>query len=168
MPNSKVLYQNIFYSYILIKPILFFYYPIISFAISSNFASPSFSEKLQKQLATCIFLALDIFKSLLTVFATESVRVPSTYPKTTFFDVSILTEQEIQIMSRRGFSKVVYLSRFVLLFSCSLLTYILLCTTQQTYSNIFISPSSSESFSDEDENGATRKQQQCNKKIATI
>ena len=62
-------------------------------------------------------------------------------------------------MSRRGFSEVVYLSRFVLLFSCSLLTYILLCTTQQTYSNIFISPSSSESFSDGDENGATRKQQ---------
>ena len=62
-------------------------------------------------------------------------------------------------MLRRGFSEVVYLSRFVLLFSCSLLTYILLCTTQQTYSNIFISPSSSESFSDEDENGAARKLQ---------
>ena len=102
---------------------------------------------------------LHIFKSLLTAFATESVLVTSTYPKTTFFDVSILMEQEIQTMSRRDFSEVVYLSRFVLFFSCSLLTYVLLCTTQQTYSNIFISPSSSKSFSDEDENGATRKQQ---------
>ena len=62
-------------------------------------------------------------------------------------------------MLRRGFSEVVYLSRFVLLFLYSSHTNILLCTTRQTYSNIFISPSSSESFDDEDENGAARKQQ---------
>ena len=62
-------------------------------------------------------------------------------------------------MLRRGFSEVFYLSRFVLLFLYSSHTNILLCTTRQTYSNIFISPSSSESFDDEDENGAARKQQ---------
>ncbi len=62
-------------------------------------------------------------------------------------------------MLRRGFSEVVYLSRFVSLFLYYSPTYIFLCTTQQTYSNIFISPLSSESFSDEDENGAARKQQ---------
>ena len=89
----------------------------------------------------------------------ESVRVPSTYQKIISFDAFIPTEWGIPTTSRKDFSEAAYLSRFILLHIHGLLAYTLLRATLQTYSSVFISPSSSESFSDEDENGAARKQQ---------
>ena len=89
----------------------------------------------------------------------ESVQVPLIYQTTTSCGVFILTETEILTTSRKDSSEAAYLSRFILLHIHGLLAYTLLRATLQTYSSVFISPSSSESFSDEDENGAARKQQ---------
>ena len=88
-----------------------------------------------------------------------SVRVPSISLRITSCVVFIPTEKVILTILRRGSSEVAYLSRFALLCLCPSCAYIPLYAINQTYSNIFISPSSSDSFADEDENGAARKQQ---------
>ncbi len=72
-------------------------------------------------LLLCI--VLHILKSLLTVFVMESVREPLTYPKTISFDVSTRMGPGILIMSRRDFSAVVYLSRFLSFLPCFSLTH---------------------------------------------
>ena len=86
-------------------------------------------------------------------------RVLSTYQKITSYDVFILMAKEIQTMLRGDSSEVACSLRSVLLQICSSLPYVLL-QFWKTYSSIFTSPSSSESFGEEDENGTARKKQQ--------
>ncbi len=95
-----------------------------------------------------------IFNSLLTEFVTASVRAPSTYRKTTSCDGFILMGQGDPNNVEKGFLQSGLLVKVLLYHPCPLSAYI---SIYQTYSNIFISPSSSESFDDEDENGAARK-----------
>ena len=89
-------------------------------------------------------------------FVIKFETVPLTYQKITSFDVSIRIMKEMPKTLRKAFLEVVCSSRFVYYSNALFGLYLIFC---KTYSSIFISPSSSESFDDEDENGSARKKQ---------
>lgn len=105
----------------------------------------------------CSELELYSVHFLLTGFAMGSELARSIYLKIISFAVSIHTAEVILTTSRKDFSAAAYSLKFVHLlpihscFPANMFT--------QTFSNIFISPSSSEFFVDADENGAARKKQ---------
>ena len=100
---------------------------------------------------------MNLANHLLTVFVTASARVLLTFRKIISFAVSILMGEVIPTTSKKGFSRAACSLKFVQMSQFH--GHIYANALTQTYSNIFISPSSSESFIDADENGAARKKQ---------
>ncbi len=75
------------------------------------------------------------------------------YQKIIFCNVFIPMEEATLTMLRRGFSEAVCSSKFVSEFPSPSFSYSLTRKLIQTFSCVFISPSSSESFVEVDENG---------------
>ena len=88
----------------------------------------------------------------------ESEMVLLTYLKIISSDASIPAAKGILIILKKDFFGAAYLSKCVQLFSHSRTSFSSNTNIfAQTFSTVFISPSSSEAFVDEDENGAARK-----------